>query len=84
MGIDITSGITSTIKGMSHGMGAEFYFHKVRLLVAGEALEITAGFSHQLSVAGLLGQSGFFNNFIVTFDFTPHPPSFDIQRIDRN
>src|ERR1043166_3120741 len=36
--------------------------------------EVMAGFSPQLSVAGLLGQVGFFDNFIVTFDYTPHPP----------
>jgi len=84
IGIDVKSGATSSIKGLAQGMGAEFYFHKVRLLVAGEVLEITAGFSYQLSVAGLLGQTGLFDNFIVTFDFTPHPPLVEVQRIRRN
>jgi hypothetical protein len=49
-------------------------------VVAGEIVEIKAGFSWDLT-ENLLGYFGFFNNFIVTIDPVPHPPCFDIQRV---
>jgi hypothetical protein len=72
------------VGGISGQMKIAFYFHKVKLLAGGESFDIQAGFSDQLAVAGLLGQVGFFENFSVTFDYTPHPPCFEIQRIPRN
>jgi len=40
-------------------------------------------FAYGLSATGILGQIGFFDHFIVTFDWTPHPPCFDVQTISR-
>jgi len=82
--MNVDDGVEGPLGGVIGGATGKVYYHKIRLLVAGESIEIMAGFSHQLSVPGLLGQIGFFDNFIVTFDWTPHPPCLDVQRIQRN
>jgi len=40
------------------------------------------GFSEELSVAGTLGRTGFFDAFRVTFDHSEHPPILEINRIE--
>jgi hypothetical protein len=82
--MDIKGGVPGSLGGVIGGVKRELYYHKVRLLAAGESDDITAGFSPTLSVPALLGQVGFFDHFIVTFDYTPHPPCFDLQKIDRS
>ena len=84
MGMDVFSGAEGPLGGAVGASRGKVYYHKVRILVAGQNLDIIAGFSPDLSVAGLLGQIGFFNNFVVTFDYTPNPPVMDLQRIYRN
>lgn len=84
LGIDIESGVEGPLGGVIGGAMGKVYYHKVRLLAAGETYEIAAGFSHQLSCAGLLGQVGFFDHFITTFDYTPDPPCFEVTRIRAN
>jgi hypothetical protein len=46
----------------------EVYLHDVLLYIPGGAVTITAGFKEKLPVAGLLGITGFFEHFRVTFD----------------
>jgi hypothetical protein len=46
-------------------------------------IQIKAGFSPRLSVAGLLGRRGFFENFIIKFDPSATPPGFEILRLGR-
>ena len=82
--MDIKSGIPGNLGGVIGGVKGELYYHKVRLIAAGESYDITAGFSSTLSVPALLGQVGFFDHFIVTFDYTPQPPCFDVEKIQRN
>jgi hypothetical protein len=55
----------------------------MKLVVGTDILEIKAGFCWDLS-ENLLGQIGFFANFIVTFNAGFHPPCFDLQRMARN
>jgi len=81
LGMDIKSGIPGNLGGVIGGVKGELYYHKVRLIAAGESYDITAGFSSTLSVPALLGQVGFFDHFIVTFDYTPQPPCFDLEKI---
>jgi len=59
------------------------YFHKVKIIVFSEFFETMAGFSHALSVTGLLGRRGFFENFIVTIDASSSPPHCEIEKIHR-
>jgi len=56
----------------------------VTLTVATQTYEAPIVFAYGRSATGILGQIGFFDHFIVTFDWTPDPPCFDIQRIPRN
>lgn len=82
--MDVRKGIEGPFGGATGGSGGKAYYHNIRLVAAGDSLEIRAGFSYELSVPGLLGQIGFFDNFIVTFDNTPDPPCFEVHRIQRN
>lgn len=84
LGIDIESGVEGPLGGVIGGAMGKVYYHKIRALIAGESYEIAAGFSHQLSCAGLLGQVGFFDHFITTFDYNPYPPCFEVTRIRVN
>ncbi len=59
------------------------YFHKVKILVGAEQFETMAGFSPELSVGGILGRRGFFENFIVRIDSSTTPPVCDIEKIHR-
>ena len=84
LGIQIEKGIPYSLGGIASAVVMPGYIHKVRLLAAGESIETSLVFADNFAVAGLLGQVGFFDHFVATFDWTPHPPCFDIQRISRN
>ena len=64
-------------------MARKVYYHNVKLVVGADIIDIKAGFSWDLT-ENLLGQIGFFDNFIVTFNPTFEPPCFDIQRVQRH
>lgn len=83
IGIKIKSGSEGDLGGVIVGPRTKIYYHNVKLLVGVDMVEIKAGFSWDLS-ENLLGQNGFFSNFLVTFDPSPHPPCFEIQRVHRN
>lgn len=70
IGIDIKEGITWEFGGITGGKSIA-YFHKIKISVGGWPHEITAGFSYDLppSGFGVLGQIGFFDKFIIKFDF---------------
>ena len=70
-------------EGVVGGARSKVYFHNIKIVVATEVLEIKAGFSRDLT-ENLLGQIGFFDNFVVTFDPSPHPPCFELRRARRN
>lgn len=71
------------LQGAIGGPTALLYFHKVRILVFGDSFETMAGFSPDLSVTGLLGRRGFFDNFVVKFDASVFPPQCEIEKIHR-
>jgi hypothetical protein len=66
LGIDLKTGRLQ----MTNGIGGveETWLHDICLFIPGGAIQITAGFKENLSVAGLLGMTGFFEHFRVTFD----------------
>ena len=82
IGIKIKSGSEGDLGGVISGPRTKVYYHNIKLMVGTDVVEIKAGFPPDLT-ENLLGQIGFFDHFIVTFDFTPHPPAFEIQRILR-
>ncbi len=60
------------------------YFHRVQIYVESNwKITVTAGFMENLSVGGILGRNGFFDNFRVTFDQGVNPPEFEITKIVR-
>lgn len=84
LGMNIEKGTKGSLGGVIGGPKCDVYYHRIKLVIGTDYIEIIAGFSDRLSQAGLLGQVGLFDNFIVTFDNTPHPPCFELQRIQRN
>jgi hypothetical protein len=79
----VEDGIRDELHGVVGGRHVPIYFHKVRVLLFGEFFDTMAGFSRELSVAGLLGIRGFFENFIVTIDSSADPPRCEIEKIHR-
>jgi hypothetical protein len=82
--IPVRKGQQVTFSGIGRGTETRGYLHTVTLTVAAQNYKAPIVFAYGLSITGVLGQIGFFNHFIVTFDWTPHPPCFDVQRIQRN
>ena len=83
IGLDVEKGPKRDIGGVGQGATIEAYYHNVKLWVGTGMIQIKAGFSPNLSVAGLLGRRGFFENFIIKFDPSASPPGFEIQRLGR-
>jgi len=70
LGIPIKSGAKEKFGGI-HGNLASAYFHEVALVIGGWNYRIQAGFSYEITKYGygILGQKGFFNFFVVKFDY---------------
>lgn len=83
IGLKIEMGKPAELIGIKKGVAICVFFHTVRLFVGSESLTIPAGFTPELSVAGVLGRRGFFDNFAVRFDTASTPPSLEIERIHR-
>ena len=69
MNIDIKSGARAFFTGIGGGQ-IPFYFHEVDLFVGEYQVRTMAGFSTStIGTTGLLGQQGFFDHFIISFDY---------------
>jgi len=75
---DITNGVHDKIGGIVPGADIDICAHEVRLIVGADNFRITAYFSNQLPLPGLLGRTGFFDKFFVTFD--PAACALDLRR----
>ena len=69
LGIDVRAGDRMDFTGIG-GMPTPFYFHEVEIPLGEYQIKSKVGFSTSLNigVGAILGQHGFFDNFIVTFD----------------
>lgn len=83
LGIKLESGIKQELGGIIGSASSPMYFHKVKILIGSDLFETMAGFCPALTVAGILGRRGFFDNFTVTFDPLEYPPQIDIVRLSR-
>ena len=83
LGIPIRRGVHETIRGVVASTTGDVYYHKIKLVIAAEMLEITAGFSYDLPLPALLGRDGFFDNFRVTFDPDLSPPGLELYLAKR-
>jgi hypothetical protein len=73
IGLEIEKGelvSTNSIQGET-----PLYLHDVSLYLPGGVVAVRAGFSDVLPIAGLLGMSGFFEHFTVTFN----PPALRVE-----
>jgi hypothetical protein len=69
--------------GIGKATAIPVYYHDIHILVGLDwKIGVRAGFSEELSVAGILGRTGFFDAFRVTFDHSEHPPILEINRIE--
>lgn len=79
--IPIRKGREVAFSGIAMGAETIGYLHTITLTVAAQSYRALIVFAYNVSTTGILGQIGFFDHFIVTFDCTPHPPCFDVQRM---
>jgi hypothetical protein len=77
IGLDIQQGRAEESLGVSGS--CKMYLHDIALYLPGGIVNITAGFSDDLPVAGLLGMNGFFDHFTVLFD--PTAQRCEIERV---
>jgi hypothetical protein len=82
--IDLTNAPTCPIGGVIGGPKDTLYFHRIRVQVENNwTFEVMGGFMKKLSVPAILGRSGFFDKFLITFDHTSRPREFEIEKIER-
>lgn len=72
LGIDNSTGQQHTIGGLG-GTQHESFTHTVTLIVGKQSVTVPVAFMRQVSGAfqyGILGQRGFFENFLIKFDLS--------------
>lgn len=71
LGLNVRSGKPNEVFGVG-GKASTYYLHKIKIEIGGWEYEIEAGFmpnvAGRVMPYGLVGQRGFFDNFIVKFD----------------
>ena len=83
LGVPVTKGIAVPFTGFVRDANATGFLHRLQITVAAQTFEAPIVFAFGITAIGILGQVGFFEHFVATFDWTPDPPCFDIQRIRR-
>ena len=71
LGIDINKGRKGLVTGIG-GKSSEYFLHKINIEVGGWEQQINVGFLPTIggrsAPYGIVGQKGFFENFVVKFD----------------
>jgi len=75
IGLEIEKGSVEESLGISGT--CRTYLHDISLYAPGGIINIRAGFSDDLPIAGLLGMNGFFDHFKVVFDPTAQQCELD-------
>lgn len=70
LGIDVQTGRLKRFAGIAAGHLVDAYMHPVQMQIQGfsEKIDLEVGFTDSEWVSGILGQSGFFDNYRVTFE----------------
>jgi hypothetical protein len=70
LGIDVQAGRLKRFAGIAAGQFVDAYMHTIQTQIQGlsEKIDLEAGFTDSEWVYGILGQSGFFQNYRVTFE----------------
>lgn len=81
LGLDIKSGKPLTFFGTS-GEPQRAYFHKITFKIGGWVHTCKVGFSYDMETLpyGLLGQDGFFNRWIVKFEYQKE--NIDLKEVE--
>lgn len=71
LGLVIENGIKNSFGGIQEKAGAIAYLHTISINIGGWDYTTTVGFSYDIAKHGhgILGQKGFFDLFIVKFDY---------------
>lgn len=70
--------------GIISGTRDTIRYYNVQLYIEDNwIISIMAGFLKKLSVPGILGRNGFFDNFKVIFEHVLSPPEFEIERSNK-
>ena len=83
LGLEVRDGARDTVLGALRSPRSEVFYHRLSMEVAGERLNITAGFSRDVLQPCLLGRDGFFDHFRVTFNPETSPPGLEIEAVRR-
>ena len=83
LGMDVESGEEGPLGGVVRGVQSKVYYHPIMIEILGQMISVRAGFSNDLSVAAILGRSGFFDSFTITFDPCNNPPGLVLERFYR-
>lgn len=72
LGIEIRSGAREFFGGIQEKAAAEVFLHQVSLNIGGWDYKTVVGFSYDIAKHGfgILGEKGFFDIFIVKFDYS--------------
>ena len=72
LGIDVRSGEIEKFKGIQESGQSTAYIHNVKIVIGGYDYYMTVAFSYEIARHGfgILGQKGFFEKFIVKFDYS--------------
>lgn len=70
LGLVLTTGKKQTLQGIGRGK-ITFYLHQIDLNIGGKTAKTEVGFSSQMQHLpfAILGQKGFFENFLVAFNY---------------
>ena len=70
LGIDVESGVRQEVSGVGGGSPEPTYLHEVSLSVGGHVFSVVVAFKANFARFGhgVLGQRGFFEQFVVKFD----------------
>ena len=81
LGLNIKDGKPLTFYGTS-GQPQKAYFHEISFKIGGHLHTCEVGFSYDMEklAYGLLGQDGFFNKWIVKFEY--HKENIDLRKIE--
>jgi len=77
LGLDLEKGPVEQTMGIAGS--ASIHLHDVHLYAPGGIIQVRAGFSADLPLAGLLGMKGFFDHFRILFD--PTAQRCELERI---
>lgn len=83
LGMNVTAGAEGPLGGVVGGVATKVYYHDIKIKLLGQMIALRAGFSDDLSVAAILGRSGFFDSFTITFDPCNNPPGLALERFYR-